>query len=417
MEEKFQPITKKFDVLYYKNPHGRGKEFSHKYVEIWETTQYFCPNCGNRTTWHEISTPCYSLQEGGEQYICIKCNYTFQLGNIKEGKNEQDNQRLLQLYERPQARKGSEHIGRRKSMKRMFLALMLVLAMASPAFAIWDVNDYSNTGPNSGLQNTGTINGGVKDSFNTTNNMVDNSIKNTATGGQGGEGGKGGTAIIEKGAIENRNTNMNVNTNSNKIDNTNVNVGINKSVNVNENKQGQQQGQIQGQSQDQGQGQGQEQMNNWTQTYIAERELPGAIPVIPNPIPLIQGGKVGDITAQIVRFAIAARPYKGEAVVKVLKVVKGSIFDRVRLEDIEIDLLNAYRALTTNGTDGKKIRYLVQYKDSAMGAGIGGGGAGSISGLNGGSAAYGGTGSLAVLPGYTRSTADPAYLIKFYLVD
>lgn len=154
---------------------------------------------------------------------------------------------------------------------------------------------------------------------------------------------------------------------------------------------------------------------------IDPRELPGAIPVIPNPIPLIQGGRVGDITAQVVKFSIPATPYNGEKVIRVLKIVKGSIFDRVRLEDIEIDLLEGFKGIVKNyGSKDfnlAKVKYLVQYKDSAVGAGIGGGGAGSISGLNGGSAAYGGTGSLAVLPGYTRSTADPAYFIKFFQVE
>jgi hypothetical protein len=157
-------------------------------------------------------------------------------------------------------------------------------------------------------------------------------------------------------------------------------------------------------------------------TVIDPRELPGAIAVIPMPIPLIQGGRVGDVTAQMVKFAIPATPYgNGDKVVRILKVVKGSIFDRVRLEDIELDLIEAFKGIVakygSKDFNLAKVRYIVQYKDSAVGAGIGGGGAGSISGLNGGSAAYGGTGSLAVLPGYTRSTADPMYIIKFFEVQ
>lgn len=150
------------------------------------------------------------------------------------------------------------------------------------------------------------------------------------------------------------------------------------------------------------------------------RELPGAIPYIPQVVPLIQGGRVGDVTGQVVKFSIAAKPYNGELVIKVLKVVNGSIFDRVRLEDIETDLLNAYAGLVEKAdkkSDPKKIRYLVQYKDSTMGTALGAGGAGSISGLNGGSAAYGGTGSIGTGIGYARSTADPMYIIKFFLVE
>lgn len=160
---------------------------------------------------------------------------------------------------------------------------------------------------------------------------------------------------------------------------------------------------------------------NFAPTYntVDQREFPGAIPIIPQVIPLIQGGRVGDVTGQVVKFAIAAKPYNGEMVLKVLKVVNGSIFDRVRLEDIEEDLLSAVNDLSKDkSTDGgKKIRYLVQYKDSAMGVGLNAGGAASISGINGGSTNYGGTGSTAVGIGYTRSTADPQYIIKFFLIQ
>jgi len=159
-----------------------------------------------------------------------------------------------------------------------------------------------------------------------------------------------------------------------------------------------------------------------TSTVIDPRELPGPIGVFPNPISLIQGGRVGDVTGQIVKFAIPATPYtSSDKVIRVLKIVKGSILDRVRLEDIEIDLLDGFKSIVkkygSKDFNLAKVKYLVQYKDSAMGAGIGGGSSGTISGLNGGSAAYGGTGGLAVLPGYTRSTVDPMYIIKFFLVE
>lgn len=151
--------------------------------------------------------------------------------------------------------------------------------------------------------------------------------------------------------------------------------------------------------------------------FTSPQMLPNAMPIIPFPIPLIQGGRVGDVTGQVVDFAIAARPYaKGMRVVKVLKVVKGSIFGRTRLEDIEIDVLSSYQALVNNGkVNPNKIAYIIQYKDSAMGAGIGGGGAASASGLS--TPTLGATGSAAILPGYTRSTADPAYFIKWFLIE
>jgi len=154
-------------------------------------------------------------------------------------------------------------------------------------------------------------------------------------------------------------------------------------------------------------------------TYSNEpRQLPVPVFVFPNPIPLIQGGRVGDITASLPGFAyVGLRPIGKDDKVLDLVVKSGSVFDRVRLEDIELEVIKFYKKTI----EGKKwnetrVRYAVQYKDSAMGAGIGGGGSSSVSGLGNGATAVGGTGSLAVLPGYTRSTADPAYIIKLYLI-
>jgi len=308
-------------------------------------------------------------------------------------------------------------------IKNFVLVLFMVLALTGVAFADSDSHDVSVLSGNSGnaVVNSPSATGGTVN-----NTQVGGTFSPTfspdvnATGGAGGAGGAGGSvigsgnsmninapssessakignitntntatggaggsAVIEKGAIDNKNTNTNLNTNlnsnTNKVDvkNTNTNVGIN------------------------------------------ERELLGAPQIIPMPIPLIQGGKVGDVTAQVVRFAIQGVPYKGDMkVVKVLKIVKGSIFDRTRLEDIEEDFLDAWKGIVnkygSKNFDLSKVAYLVQYKDSSMGAGVGGGGAASMSGFSG---TNGMAGTLAVLPGYTRSTTDPAYFIKFFLVE
>lgn len=154
-------------------------------------------------------------------------------------------------------------------------------------------------------------------------------------------------------------------------------------------------------------------------TYADEpRQLPIPVPVFPNPIPLIQGGRVGDITISLPGFAyVGLRPLEQRDRVLDLVVKSGSVFDRVRLEDIELDVIKFYKK-TIKGKkwNETRVRYAVQYKDSAVGAGIGGGGTGSISSLGNGVTAVGGTESLAVLPGYVRSTADPAYIIKLYLI-
>ena len=89
------PFTKKFDVLYYKDPRGKGKEFSHKYSEPWELTDYFCPNCGKKGVWFRNDSGDYYV---GEQYICIECEHTFYLPDgVSKANDEQDTQRLKAL--------------------------------------------------------------------------------------------------------------------------------------------------------------------------------------------------------------------------------------------------------------------------------------------------------------------------------
>ena len=151
-------------------------------------------------------------------------------------------------------------------------------------------------------------------------------------------------------------------------------------------------------------------------TYAEEpRQLPLPVPIFPPVIPLIQGGRVGDVTKGLPEFAyVGLRPIgPGDKVVD-LVVNKGCVFGRVRLEDIELDLIKFYKeTIEKKKWNETRVRYAVQYKDSAMGAGIGGGGSASISNIAG---SQGVTGALAILPGYNRSTADPMYILKLYLI-
>jgi len=143
---------------------------------------------------------------------------------------------------------------------------------------------------------------------------------------------------------------------------------------------------------------------------------PTNFPII---VPLIQGGKVGGVTSQLPKFAyVGLTPLGATDKISDLKVKSGNIFDRTRLEDIELDLIAFYKKVAADGKwDPKKMRYLVQYKDSVMGAGLGGGGSANVSAINGGSNIIGGGGTLSVLPGYGRSTVDPMYILKLYLIE
>ncbi|OGM09274.1 hypothetical protein A2Z67_05025 [Candidatus Woesebacteria bacterium RBG_13_36_22] len=291
-------------------------------------------------------------------------------------------------------------------MKKYLLALVLVatMAVAVPAFA--EITDWQ--GP--GFYTAGNGSNVVYYASNPAGHVSDIFVGT----GIDGDGGVGDITNTNNNSNKNTNTNINTNANLNNNDNRNTNVNTNMAI-------GNIQGQKQGQKQSQTQSQSQSQSMSNTQIIEDTKQFLGAPQVIPMPIPLIQGGRVGDVTAQVVLFDIPALPYKGEKVKRVLKVVSGSIFDRVRLEDIEEDLLDAFKGIVdkygSKDFNLAKVRYLVQYKDSAMGAGVGGGGSASLSGIGGGTnpLGYGATG--AILPGYTRSTADPTYIIKFFEIQ
>ena len=350
-------------------------------------------------------------------------------------------------------------------MKKLILALILTLAMAVPAFAQitnQDITTYPGSRVDIGPQAQATATGGgatiQPGALQQQQGMLNNNERSTilspsasATGievggmfnkvlspeanasanqAQGQTQGQNQMQGQNQGQSQfSNNTNLNTNLNANVNDNTNVNVNDNTNINKNDNK-----AIAVSESTSKSNALNANNQNiNWNQTFEDARELPAALPIIPQVIPLIQGGRVGDVTGQVIKFAIAAKPYNGELVVKVLKIVNGSIFDRVRLEDIERDIFSSYKSLVggdkwyedpkgekANGRknlDPKKIRYLVQYKDSAMGAGMNVGGAGSASALNGSSSAYGGTGSVSAGFGYTRSTADPLYIIKWFQIE
>ena len=173
-------------------------------------------------------------------------------------------------------------------------------------------------------------------------------------------------------------------------------------TNLNAQAQGQLQGQVQGINAP---------MNNNTGvSVVTDRPLLTPPSITPIELPILLNGRIGDYTT-LPRFANPALiplDYKKDIVIKVLAVYSGSFLSRIRLEDLEKTLIDKAQGLSGN------IRYIVQFKDSATTGGIGGGVSGGVAEqyANGGSA-----GGLAVLPGYHTSTANPQFIIKFYLVQ
>ena len=146
-------------------------------------------------------------------------------------------------------------------------------------------------------------------------------------------------------------------------------------------------------------------------------------PFFPLPVPLIQGGRVGDLTDQLPNFAGMRKlrlPYikeNGERkevdsgeMVNPEKIASfyGCLFSKIALQDIWIDLVKDYKKMQDKGWDPNKMRYRVYYKDRAKAVGVNLGGSGGASGFNGSEAVQGSGGAIF---GYSSSTADPVYIV------
>ena len=87
-------MEKAIEVKYYK-----GKEVSHSYRERWGSVDIFCPACGHKKVWHELSEGDYYL---GELYACAGCGATFHLPNgvnTEPSRCKEDTQRIERLRE------------------------------------------------------------------------------------------------------------------------------------------------------------------------------------------------------------------------------------------------------------------------------------------------------------------------------
>jgi predicted RNA-binding Zn-ribbon protein involved in translation (DUF1610 family) len=89
---------KVFDVLYYGNPTGKEKVYSHQYTERWIQETIFCPNCGKKSVWRCDDGGDFYV---GEKYLCLSCSHGFYLpvGTEDMSDDEHGKQRLMNLKE------------------------------------------------------------------------------------------------------------------------------------------------------------------------------------------------------------------------------------------------------------------------------------------------------------------------------
>jgi hypothetical protein len=125
-------------------------------------------------------------------------------------------------------------------------------------------------------------------------------------------------------------------------------------------------------------------------------------------IPILQSGRIGDFTNAIPKIkGLKKLDINTDVIIKVLAVYDGFALWRIRLEDVEEDLIE-----NAANYQGENIRYSVRFKDSITSASFGAGGGATASmdnGLIGGAS----TGSV----GYSQSTANPQFIITFYEVE
>lgn len=178
-------------------------------------------------------------------------------------------------------------------------------------------------------------------------------------------------------------------------------------TNVNVNDSTSNAGALAEQQQSQGQGQGQFGYVNY-QSPPNFLQIPQMIPVQPVLIP----GGIVDITNVMPNVGI--KQYAGEEVIAV-KVQDGNVFDRIRLQDAPVDLVNFRNTLVNMGWDLNYTRIQVFTRSSSSGVSIGGGAQAGAAGLD---PTHGtaGMASASILPSYARSTADPRFTLIAYLL-
>jgi hypothetical protein len=199
------------------------------------------------------------------------------------------------------------------------------------------------------------------------------------------------------------NDNKNTNTNNNTNNNTNYNTNLNTSINTNTNT-------VTANPKAKSNASSDSSANGVVDTsiqYNNPRQAMAAPTTFSEPIPLLMNGSVGDVTESMPAFRGIKKLSKTDVITGILGVYKGNIFNRIRYEDIETEVLTDYAKIQTS--DPGSIRYTVKFKGSVQGAGTSGGLSGALGGVSS-------VASASLLPGINRSTYDPMFFITFYTV-
>ena len=140
-----------------------------------------------------------------------------------------------------------------------------------------------------------------------------------------------------------------------------------------------------------------------------------AQPIYPYLLQMVPG-VIADVTKDMPLYDLI-QPLTTEKVIRAI-TFNGNIFDRIRMEDVEQEVLDHLSGVMSKFgvKTTEQIRYKVRFKMSSRTIGSGGGGGGSVAGFGGGAnpVAYGSNASI--MPGIAVNTADPQFVISYYLI-
>lgn len=143
--------------------------------------------------------------------------------------------------------------------------------------------------------------------------------------------------------------------------------------------------------------------------------LPAVPPMYPNLLQQVPG-TIGDFTKEMPKFS-EIKPLLEEEVMDKEDSVQtqyGWFADRIRLEDIEQDLLKFWQKVKSEKNwSPQEMRYRVFYKMNFRSVGVGGGVSGGGSAISS-DGIRGGFGSGSILPGFNSTLTDPHFIIKIY---